>query len=264
MISKSFTHTRPFERMEHGMKGFLFAILLLTLPFLGTASADPLPLAEDLTDTVRYPIGSGAVSYIYSYTYPQVDETDPSAGLINEFYRYTVSDALDFEVPMNVDYYTSVLPENDVFVTITYEITCNNDDYFALLIKTEGNDFLTYSGHTFSRRDIRPGSSVALPYLLGILSDEENDTWLEDRQTAKADALVRSMIWDQLQKTKKEIGLFEDFTEESLELAFYPEEDFYLDKTGNPVFYLQPGKAADPALGLLTFPISIEEILDEI
>jgi hypothetical protein len=50
--------------------------------------------------------------------------------------------------------------------------------------------------------------------------------------------------------------------EEALDYAFFPEEDFYLDETGNPVFYLQPG-FAEGTDELLCFPISIEEILDE-
>ncbi len=246
--------------------GPLVFLLICLILLFHTATADPLPLAEDLSDTIRYSLGDGpeSVSYIYSYSYPQVDETDPSAALINEFYLYKISDALDFEVPMNVDYYSSVHPAEDVFIQVSYQITCNNDDYFALLLKTEGNNYLTYSGHTFSRRDIRPGSSVALPYLLGILTDDSSDTWLQDRQTARVDSLVRSLVWEQLKDRKTEIDLYDDFTEEALELSFYPEEDFYLDSTGNPVFYLQPGKAADPKAGLLTFPISISTILDEL
>lgn len=230
------------------------------------AAADPLQLTEDLKDTVRIPLDGEADSaaYVYSYEYPQVDESDPSAGLINAFYQYIVSDTLDFEIPMNVDYYSSIHPAEDIRTSITYEITCNNDDYFALLLRTEGNEYVTYAGHTFSRKDLRPGSSVALPYLLGILADDGNDTWLQDRQTARADTVVRSMIWEQLNKKKTDIDLYDDFTEEVLESAFFPEEDFYLDETGNPVFYLQPGKAASPEAGLLTFPILLEEIRDEL
>ena len=247
-------------------KGMAVLLCLLLASACVCASADPLLLKEDLAGETRIPFREGAESpaYLYAYAYPQVDESDPSAGLINQFYEYLTTDALGFEVPMMVDFYASSGVEEDVFVRISYEITCNNDDYFAILLKTEGNDYVTYAGHTFSRKDIRPGSSVALPYLLGILATEETDEWLQDRQTAKADAMVRAMVWERLQEEKESIGLYEEFTEEMLELGFYPEEDFYLDGTGNPVFYLEPGIAADPAAGLLTFPISIEEILDEI
>jgi hypothetical protein len=56
--------------------------------------------------------------------------------------------------------------------------------------------------------------------------------------------------------------LYDGLDRESLEYGFFPEEDFYLDETGNPVFYLEPGFAKDGGEPLL-FPISIEEILDE-
>ena len=106
---------------------------------------------------------------------------------------------------------------------------------------------------------------MALPYLLGLLQSDETDTWLQDRQTAKADALVREMVWDRLgdlTAENPEIRLPETMEEEALDYAFFPEEDFYLDETGNPVFYLQPG-FAEGTDELLCFPISIEEILDE-
>ena len=52
------------------------------------------------------------------------------------------------------------------------------------------------------------------------------------------------------------------FVKCELDSYVFPEEDFYLDETGNPVFYLQPG-FAEGTDELLRFPISIEEILDE-
>ena len=239
--------------------------LALLLLFSTAALADPLTLQADLSGVVEIPLGDeNGPKYVYSYAYPQVDAADPSAGLINEFYAYLVSDALDFEVPMMADYYASQGGDADVAVTVTYEITCNRDDFFSVLLCTEGNDFLTYKGHTFSRADLKPGSSVALPYLLGILATDESDTWLQDRQTAKADDLVRSLVWEMLESRREELGIYPDLDRELFDLTFYPEEDFYLDETGNPVFYLEPGAAADAAQGLLRFPLTLWEILDEL
>ena len=239
-------------------------LLLLSMLFCVSAQADPLILAEDLSGETAFPLGEDSeVQYLYSYAYPQVLESDPSAGLINQFYAYLVSDALDFEIPMMVDFYTAQQPQEDIFVRISYEVTCNREDYFSILLKTEGNDYLTYTGHTFSRLDLKPGSSVALPYLLGILATDESDTWLQERQTAKADDLVRSLVWTELQSRRETLGVYEDLDRELFDLVFYPEEDFYLDETGNPVFYLEPGSAADPASGLLRFPINLWDILDE-
>ncbi len=234
---------------------------LLTLILLTTACAvlaDPLTLSEDLTEDIRVPLNDRA-DYVYSFHYPQVDPSDPSAELINTFYRYRADDATGFEVPMNADYYRGQDPTEDVTVRITYEVTCNNDDFFSVLIHTVQGELETWAGHTFSRKDLKPGLSVALPYLLGMLENGESDVWLQDRQTGKADAAVREMVWERLQDMD---GLREDLEEESLEYGFFPEEDFYLDETGNPVFYLQPGFATD-GTELLVFPISVEEILDE-
>ena len=224
------------------------------------ALAEPLSLGEDLQAEVREELNDSA-AYIYRYSYPQVDPEEPSAELINSFYRYEAEDAEGFEIPMNADYYRTLDPEEDILVEITYEVTCNNDDFFSVLVHTQQEDLNTWTGHTFSRKDIKPGSSVALPYLLGILDSGETDTWLQDRQTAKADALVREMMWDFLQELPEGV-LYEDFEKEQLEYGFFPEEDFYLDETGNPVFYLQPGFAGNSG-DLITFPVSIEEIMDE-
>jgi len=240
------------------------ALALIPALLSGTGRAEPLMLAEDLADEIRVELNDRA-SYVYSYRYPQADSADPSAELINSFYRYRADDAAGFEIPMNADYYRGQDPSEDITVRITYTVTCNNDDFFSVLLRTEQGELLTFAGHTFSRKDIKPGSSVALPYLLGLLQSDETDTWLQDRQTAKADALVREMVWDRLgdlTAENPEIRLPETMEEEALDYAFFPEEDFYLDETGNPVFYLQPG-FAEGTDELLCFPISIEEILDE-
>ncbi len=246
------------------MKKVLFPLLLLSACCLCVAAlAEPLALSEDLAGTVSLPIGEGR-TYTYTYAYPQVDESDPAGAVINAFYSYRVSDTLDFEVPLMADYYAAAGGTESISVTVGYTITCNNDAYFSVLLKTEGNDFQTCTGHTFSRTDLKPGSSVALPYLLGILANDESDTWLQERQTAKADALVRELVWKQLEERREELGIDPAFTEEIFTLYFYPEEDFYLDEKGDPVFYLEPGLAADAEKGLLTFPVSLEDILDEL
>ncbi len=241
---------------------YLTLFCLLVFP----AHSEPLTLLADLAGEETLPLdpeGTGSRVYTYSYCYPQVNTADPSGEMINEFYRYKASDAVNFEVPMMADYYAGAETEGNVFVHITYEITCNNDDFFSVLVRTEGNDYLTYAGHTFSRKNIRPGSSVALPYLLGILDSDETDTWLQERQTARADELVRSLVWQALEENRQELGIWDDYTKEYFSAVFYPEEDFYLDESGNPVFYLEPGSAADLSRGLLTFPIPLEDILDE-
>ena len=241
------------------MKRALCVLLVLTALVSRTA-AEPLRQREDLADTVTVALNDRA-SYVYTYAYPQVDPTDPSGELINSFYQYRVSDAREFEIPMNADYYRTQDPAEDIRVEIGYEVTCNGEDYFSVLTDMKQGDLETFAGHTFSRGGLRAGSSVALPYLLGMLESGETDTWLQDRQTARANDLVREMVWDRL-AAGKDIQTRADLEKEDLDYGFFPEEDFYLDETGNPVFYLQPGFAEDSGR-LLTFPITIEDILDE-
>ena len=233
---------------------------LMVAAFAVPSAAEPLVLAEDLREEVRVDLNDNA-QYIYSVCYPQVDSTDPSAELINAFYRYRAEDAMGFEIPMNADFYRSQGTVENVTVDISYEVTCNGEDFFSVLICTRQGALTTYAGHTFSRKNIKPGSSVALPYLLGMLESEETDTWLQDRQTGKADSIVREMVWDRM--LDMDLKLREDLTEENLEYAFFPEEDFYLDEEQQPVFYLQPGFAEDSET-LIVIPISVEEILDEL
>lgn len=245
------------------MKKILACLAALMLAAsAGVARGEPLTMAEDLQDEVRISL-NGSADYVYRFRYPRVDEADPSAELINSFFQYKADDAVGFEIPMNADFYRGQNPEEDVKVDIGYEVTCNSDEFFGVLVRTVQGELVTCAGYTFSRTGLKPGSSVALPYLLGMLASDESDTWLQDRQTAKADALVREMVWDALQdRDGADLELYEDLEESMLEYGFFPEEDFYLDETGNPVFYLQPGFAEDSGR-LITFPISTEEILDE-
>ena len=243
----------------------IFLILLLSI---GSVTADPLPLGKDLMDTVVIAYEEGnpeAGAYVYAYRYPHIPESEPDAPRVNVFYDYLVSDTLAFSLPMDSEYYQEIgLP---VTKEVGYTVTCNNDDYFAVLIETretlEGETHSTWTGHAFSRKTGSPGSTITLPQLLNILATDENDTWLQDRQTLKADQLLRAMVWEQIEENSDGIAYYPELTEEDLEGLFFPEEDFYLDESGNPVFYLEPGSAAPEEYGLLTFPVSLEEIRDE-
>ena len=166
--------------------------LLAALLFLAGAVpglSEPLTLADDLVVEARIELNDRA-AYIFSCRYPQADPSDPSAELINSFYQYEAGYAEKFTIPMNSEYYQTQNPAEDIREEIDYTVTCNNEEFFGVLIHTVQSGLQTYAGHTFSRKDIKPGSSVSLPYLLGLLEGTGHDTWLEDRQTAKADALA--------------------------------------------------------------------------
>lgn len=150
------------------------------------------------------------------------------------------------------------------------QVVCNNEDYFSVLVTTESfmgaETSQILAGHTFALQGGKAGTCISLPYLLGLLEADENDTWMQDRATAKANELVYGLVWSIIEEQKAEgiIAYYDDLTREELEAQFYPEEDFYLDENGNPVFYVQPSYIASSAEGVLTFPFTLEELLDEL
>ena len=248
------------------MKRFLSvlaALLLAALPVL----ADPLPLLEDYAGDLVEPYDPDDLSagvFSYSYRYPHVDDAAEGGAGINVFYMDLIDYDLGFTVPIIQDAFEGY----DASTVITYTVTCNNDDYFSILIRKEENNPDTsrvyWTGNVFLRNNGNSGYTSTLPQYLGILNASENDTWLQDRQTAKADSLVREMVWEMISDNASGIDYFADFSEEDLSHVFFPEENFYLDENGDPVFFLNPGIAAPEEAGLLTFPILLEDLLDEL
>lgn len=244
-------------------------LLLLCLLLVSSAFADSLPLAAELSGAACYPEGSteADAAYIYSYAYPVAAGEDEVSMMINDFYAYLVDDALGFAAPMAAEEVSGGIQAH---TTITSEVTCNNDEYFSVKIVNESfmgaADSHVVSAHVFARQGDKAGTVVALPYLLGILDADETDSWMLDRQTAKADDMVRGLVWDVIQDQLSDgtVEYYDDLTYETFEVNFYPEEDFYLDADGNPVFFLQEGTVAPVSTGVLYFPFSMIELLDEI
>ncbi len=248
--------------------------LLLCLLFLPSALAEApvgLPLAAPLTGVYRYPDGADEATarYSYLYTYPQVDGTDEVALQINGFYQYLVEDAMAFAIPMAIEL---LEPDADIstYTGITSEVTCNNGQYLSVRVSQEtmtGTAASTVlSGQTFALHGDKAGTVVSLPYLLGILDAGESDPWMQDRQTAKADELVRTLVWDVIQEQLAEgaVAYYDHLTFEAFSTLFYPEEDFYMDADGNLVFFLQEASVAPAVEGILLFPFTLEELLDEL
>ena len=246
------------------MKKTLPAILLL-LALCVTALADPLVLTDDLSGTLTFPEGAdpAGARYVYTYRYPRAAGDEEAARAVNAYYEYEVTDAEVYRVPM----WGEEVPEGaQQRMDISYRITCSNDDYFSVLITAvdswEGVDYAVLSAQVFARQTEKAGSMITLPYLLGILAEKEEDTWLQTRQTEKADACVRGLILDMIARNPSAYA--EDVDDELLSQIFYPEEDFYLDEEGNPVFFIQTGYIAPEEAGPQFFPIDLDELLDEI
>lgn len=247
----------------------LFALLCaLMLPM--AALADPLPLGENLSGVACFPQGTDetTAAYVYRYDYPLLAGADQVSSMINAFYAYAVDDALGFSAPMTAEEAAGIGIQ--AATAISSEVTCNTDAYFSVKITTESlmgaGASHNVQGHVFARTGDKAGQVVSLPYLLGILDADETDTWMQERQTAKADELVRTLVWDIIQEQLADgvIAYYDDLTQETFQWNFYPEEDFYLDADGNPVFFLQEGVVAPVTEGVLYFPFTLEELLDEI
>ena len=250
------------------MKRVLSVLLLLSLLAL-PALADPLPLLEDYAEDIVIPYDDSDPSagiFSYSYRYPHVDESAEGGMGVNVFFSELLIYENEFIIPMIQDAYEG----SDTSTVVTYTITCNNDDYFSVLLRTEKNipehSQVTWKGHVFSRKNGMDGATYSLPMVLGILSPDENDEWLQEYQTQKVETLVRQMVWSMIEENPDSID-YGSLSEEDLDSFFFPSEEFYMDENGNPVFYLQPADFFDEVpegTGLFTFPIALEDILDEL
>ena len=252
----------------------LFGLLLALCVLLSVACAEGLPmLAEPLAGVICWPEGSDetTAAYVYRYSYPQVAGESDLAELINGTYAYLVDDAIGFRIPMNAE---GLDPNAGVqaYTTITSEITCLNERYLSVQITTESflgmSASITVTGHTFSLLDgAKIGTVTSLPYLLGILDEDDlSDEWMQDRQTARADECVRGLIWEIIEQqiARGEVAYYDDLDYQMLSDNFYPEESFYLNADGDPVFFIQEGLIAPVSEGVLRFPFTMEELLDEI
>ena len=166
---------------------------------------------------------------------------------------------------------------DSISVRITYDITLNNEEFLSLRIcnasvyQDAGGatiEYETWKGYTFSLLSGMPGQTSTLSHILGILSSSETDEWLEERQEGKVNDAVLALVWDRISSDPDLVEYFSGLAAEDLDF-FNPDTDFWLDETGNPVFYLQLYLLADDESEqweniLLTFPISLEEIDDEI
>ena len=258
------------------MKRFAALILSLLL-IVPAASADPLVLDEnDLAETVTVFYNGQDDSdgrYIYSCRYPRILETDPddlSAFCINDYYGKKLQEYLDFYIPSQAQEFKSAYQNADF--EVTYEVTCNNDDFFSVIIRRKGEFGDTVyeipEGNTFSRSGERIGTLTSLPVMLGILKDGESDEWLRDRQFQNVWEAVCTLVWDAVQENPGNIEYNPDLSKEDIESVIDPsislEQDFWMDKAGNVVFFLLPGRIAPVEAGLITFTFSLEDLRDEL
>ena len=247
----------------------LLALMLLPACSMAEAPA-PLTFTDDLTGVYTWPEGSSEAeaSYVYRYTYPQIAGDSELALTINEVFRYEADDAVGFECPMNASAHDPALGQMEVI--IAYEIVHLSDEFLSVRVDKQVTVGETASsvvkGYSFMLTGVEAGTVTSLPYLLGVIDPEDTDEWYLDRQTAKADACARDLVWMRIEQDMKAEGspIYEDMTFEEFEWGFYPEEDFYLDAEGNFVFFLQEGMIAPVEDGQFFYAIPLDELLDEI
>lgn len=248
---------------------FLLLITLTLLPLSGMAEA-PLTFADDLTGVYTWPEGSSEAdaSYVYRYCYPQIAGESELALAFNYIFDYEASDALGFECPMIASSHPA--ESGQMQVDITYTITHLSEQYLSVRVDKQvavGDEAShIIKAYNFVLTGDDPGSMTSLPYILELLEEGNTDDWYVDRQTAKADACAREMIWLLIEEDMKAEGslIWEDLTAEELEWCFYPEEDFFLDEEGNLVFFLQEYAIAPPEAGQFFYTLTLDDMLDEI
>lgn len=243
----------------------MLAVAVMTI---SVSSAEPLKQDADFSGRIVIDYDdsdSSAGSFTFIYSYPCIDESEPDAYIVNSFYREQV-EMDETNMLFFADGYASV--GQPVVKNISYRLTCNNDDYFSVLLIQEltiGEDLrITWEGNTFSRTGSGTGTTFDLPRLLGILDDTEQDEYMIERQGEKAAEIVLEIILDQIMDNPGRIKYLDDITYDYLYDTVFPHEDFYLDKNGDPVFFVNPGIIADESAGFILFPIPLDDILDEL
>ena len=234
---------------------------MLLCMFLSVSSAEGIMLDAPRNGTLYYPEGASGneAMLVYSYQLPRASGADSCSEGIEAVYNLQEAELINFTVPVLGESLT--LPAS---VQLTFEVTCNDSLFvsFHFITKRIQADQISeiHSAHTFARNGTKEGLIITLPNLLGLLQHQDmNDSWLETRQTERANALIRHLVEQQL--VKEGISqLSAEALHDVLNYDFFPEEDFFLDADDNPVFFIQPGLVHpnDPVF----IPLTMESILD--
>ncbi len=249
---------------------FRILLLMLALTLCPLPALAELSFGENLTGVYTWPEGASEeeASYLYRYSYPQISGEGEIALAINTVFQYEATDALGFECPMTASSHDPALGQ--MTVDIACQIVHLSDEILSVRIdKTVAvgeNVTRIVRAFTFALTGDKAGMVTSLPYLLGIVKDNETDEWLINRQTEKADDCAREMVWALIEEDmdNADAGIYEDLTFEEFEWGFYPEEDFYMDEEGNFVFFIQEGVIAPTEAGQFFYVIPVEDMLDEI
>ena len=228
----------------------LFALLLCT----GCAGAEQAfsLLGEPLTGTHSF---SGDGSQL-TYSLPQLSANDDVSATINRFYGERV---VQLKALWQTDEW------QDASGDLSYAMTYGDHRYVSIaftLLRSAGNgEIATLWADTFAMDGLYAGQKLCLSQLLG-LEDESDD----GEGPSLASQLAYRLVWQIVsQESLNPDGDYLDgLTEQQVQNAFDPEQDFYLDEDGNVVFFIQSGEIAGEIAGILEYPFSIAEMLSAV
>lgn len=242
----------------------VFSIVLCMAAALGAAAAQaPLMDAQDaaveglmqttpLTGTVTRPDGVQApeAAFLLSYELPQFEGDAEVCEPINRYYRDMAQGMADA---------SKTLQEEGGQYHINFEITHLSHRYASVVLSRifhGGNaEQETLSADTFALDGMYAGEGVTLSQVLGLEGD--------DSSQSLAETLAYELVWQMIEQEMQNVDhdYLDGLNRQDVQRAFVPETDFYLDDSGNVVFFIQAGELAGEIAGVLRFPFARAELL---
>lgn len=216
------------------------------------AAAEGLMQAAPLTGTVTRPDGVQApeTAFLLSYELPQFEGGANVSQPINRYYQEMAQGMADA---------ADTLQEEGGQYHITFEITHMSQRYASVVLSRVfqgGNaEQETLSADTFALDGVYAGQAVTLSQVLGLEGD--------DAPESLAESLAYDLVWQMIEQEMQNLDhdYLDGLSRQDVERAFVPETDFYLDESGNVVFFIQAGELAGEIAGVLRFPFAPAELL---
>lgn len=226
---------------------FVCTLLLVCVPALAEHAILPIE------NTEYYPAEEDW-TYCYVYRIPQLETgmTDVGAMMINETLVTVLDEMRELVLPMFAAS-EAMTQYGKVTILQDYQVTCNNDRFFSLVITREEQDdrgsFYTLESEVFDVGGEYMGETLTLRGV--VMVGESSD------QLGRA---VLPVLYEKFVALQKEGVCLSSVTEEEFYQQCSPTLDFYADENGNAVFYLQPALMEVPSFDVPTFTFTPDEL----
>ena len=217
----------------------------------------PAALSEhvihELSGVEYYP-DAEAWTYCYDYSLPQLETgmADVAAMMINETMVMALDEMRELVLPMFAAS-EDMTCNGRVTITQRYQITCNSDRFFSVLITREEKDdrgsFYTLESEVFDVGGEYMGETLTLRGV--VMVGQSSD------QLGRA---VLPVLYEEFKKLQQEGVCVPDMTEEDFYLSFSPTLDYCCDQEGHALFYFQPALMAKPSLDVPMFTFTPAEL----